>query len=148
MSAGSEVGLCHVEHGYREEPGSTLFFFFAGLLVLDGFAHVAATEDADATLALTHLPIQALPGPVSGNVGSFGALGKDQEQVSEAVAVECLRECEELGPCLGVAERFDLLGDRFVQLLGLGSSFLGALAGGNFAGHGSLLSTTPHVFLP
>ena len=130
-----EVGLSHVEHGDGEEPHAALFFFLAGSFVLDRLANLAAAKDADTALALAHLAVELLPGPVSGDVGRLGPLGEDQQQVSQAVAVERLGEVQEGRPCLGFAQRLDLCRDRRLQLLGLGTTLLGALGAGDLAGH-------------
>jgi hypothetical protein len=122
-----EVGLSHVEHGHREEQRSALLLVLAGLGVLDRLAHVAAAEDADSALTLAHLAVELLPRPVTGDVGCLGALTEDQQQVVDAVAVECLREVQEPRPRLGLAQRLDLLRDRGLQLLGLGATLLGVL---------------------
>lgn len=122
-----EVGLSHVEHGHREESHPALFLLLACLLVLDRLAHVAAAEDADSALTLAHLAVELLPRPVTGHVRRLGALGEDQQQVSQAVAVERLGERQEPRPRLGFAQRLDLLRDRRLQGLGLGATLLGAL---------------------
>lgn len=52
---------------------STLFLLLAGLLVVDRLAHVTAAEDADAALTLSHLAVELLPRPVTGDVRRLGA---------------------------------------------------------------------------
>lgn len=122
-----EVGLSHVEHGHREEHRSALLLLLAGGGVLDRLAHVPAPVDADAAFALAHLAAQLLPRPVTGDVGRLGALSEDQQQVVDAVAVECLREVQEPRPRLGLAQRVHLIRDLRLQLVGLGATLLGGL---------------------
>ena len=72
--------------------------------------------------------------------------------------MEGLREREEPGPLLGLAQLLDLLRDRLLQGLDLGAALLGALGVLDLAGHRVLLVTVivltgcvwffPLVFLP
>ena len=71
------VGLGHVEHGHGEEPHTALLLLLAGLLVLDGLAHVAAAEDADSALALAGLAAELLPCAVARDGGRPGGPRRD-----------------------------------------------------------------------
>jgi hypothetical protein len=122
-----EVGLPHVEHRHGEEHRAALLLLLAGRRVLDRLAHVAPAVDADAAFAFAYLAVELLPRPVTGDVGRLGALSEDQQQVVDAVAVECLREVQEPRPRLGLAQRLDLIRDLGLQLVGLGATLLGGL---------------------
>ena len=91
-------------------------------------------------LAAADLPVHRLPGPVAGDGGGVGALGPDQDQVVEAVAVEALGEVEPGLPLLPGLDAGDRLGEPLVQLLqrdaAVGRPLLPSDARGVVGGHG------------
>ena len=130
------VGLGEVEDGHGEESRAASLGLLAGGLVLDGFGDLAAAEDTDAALTFADLPAELLPGAVPRDLGRVLALGEDQEQVVQAVAVELPGEGEELGPCFRGGQGLNLLGDGLVQFGRFGAALLGGLVGLDLPGHG------------
>ena len=122
---GRSVGLGQVEHRHRPEPAHLLPLPRLAVLAADGSAVVVEDrgaaqdrgQDPERGFAFADLPAFRLPGPVARDGGRVGALGPDQDQVVERVAVEAAGELQPRLPLLPRLQLLDRLPEPVVQLL-------------------------------